>query len=86
MTERDAEAAVLSFRFSPTALTATRAARAKSAYMASGDPPPAMGPCDVPNRDGTRCHNPGRHPVSQGSREGWSCTTHYKMLTRAGRA
>jgi hypothetical protein len=78
MTERDPEAVVLSFRFPRTALG--RPAR-QAEYMATGTPPPAVGPCDVPNGNGTGCHNPGRHKVGQG----WSCTTHYKMLTRRGR-
>ena len=47
-------------------------------YVATGTPPPAEGPCTVPNRDGSACHNPGRHPVEGG----WSCTTHWKAATR----
>ena len=47
-------------------------------YMATGTPPPAEGPCTVPNRDGSECHNPGRHPVEGG----WACTTHWKAATR----
>ena len=46
--------------------------------VATGTPPPAEGPCTVPNRDGSACHNPGRHPVEGG----WSCTTHWKAATR----
>jgi hypothetical protein len=47
-------------------------------YMATGAPPPEQGPCTVPNRDGSACHNPGRHPVEGG----WACTTHWKAATR----
>ena len=47
-------------------------------YMATGTPPPAAGPCTVPNRDGSECHNPGRHPIE----DGWACTTHWKAATR----
>jgi hypothetical protein len=47
-------------------------------YMATRTPPPATGPCTVPNRDGSACHNPGRHPVE----DGWACTTHWKAATR----
>lgn len=51
-------------------------------YVATGEPPPAQGPCDISNRDGSACQNPGRHWV-----EGrWSCTTHFKALTRRGHA
>ncbi len=46
--------------------------------MATGTPPPAAGPCTVPNRDGSACHNPGRYPVE----DGWACTTHWKAATR----
>jgi hypothetical protein len=49
-------------------------------YMATGTPPPAEGPCIVPNRDGSACKNPGRHPVEGG----WSCTTHLKAATLRG--
>ncbi len=51
-------------------------------YVATGTPPPALGPCDVVNHDGTVCHNPGRHLIA----DGLSCTTHFKALTRRGRA
>ena len=47
-------------------------------YSATGTPPPEQGPCTVPNRDGSACHNPGRHPVEGG----WACTTHWKAATR----
>ena len=49
-------------------------------YMATGTPPPEQGPCTIPNRDGSACRNPGRHPVEGG----WSCTTHWKSATRRG--
>ena len=47
-------------------------------HTATGTPPPVAGPCTVPNRDGSECHNPGRHPVE----DGWACTTHWKAATR----
>jgi hypothetical protein len=49
-------------------------------YIATGKPPPAQGPCGIPNPDGSPCNNPGRWPVSGV----WSCTTHYKAYTRRG--
>ena len=55
--------------------------RRSDVYVATGHPPPAQGPCGIPNADGSVCHNPGRHPV----RGVWSCTTHYKALTRRER-
>ena len=47
-------------------------------YMATGTPPPVAGPCTVPNRDGTACHNAGRYGVEGGL----ACTTHWKAATR----
>ncbi len=47
-------------------------------YTATGTPPPVEGPCTVPNRDGSACHNPGRYAVEGG----WACTTHWKAATR----
>lgn len=46
-------------------------------HVATGTPLPAEGPCIIPNRDGSSCHNPGRHPVEGG----WCCTTHLKAAT-----
>jgi hypothetical protein len=51
-------------------------------HMSDGRPPLAQGPCGVANRDGSACNNPGRWPVG----DVWSCTTHYKALTRRGNA
>jgi hypothetical protein len=61
-----------------SAAAQSAAAAGGDAYMATGTPPPAEGPCTVPNRDGSACHNPGRHPVEGG----WACTTHWKAATR----
>lgn len=51
-------------------------------YMATGTPPPVQGPCEMGNRDGSACRNPGRYDV--GGK--WSCTTHYKAGTSRGEA
>jgi hypothetical protein len=62
------------------AVTAARAAQpaAGDVPAATGTPPPAGGPCIVPNRDGSACRNRGRHPVEGG----WSCTPHWKAAAR----
>ena len=59
---------------------AAAAAGAGDTSGAGGTPPPAEGPCVVPNRDGSACRNPGRHPVEGG----WSCTTHLKAAMLRG--
>ena len=51
-------------------------------YVAHGKAPAPQGVCGIPNADGSACHNEGRHPVDTG----WSCTTHFKALTRRGLA
>lgn len=63
------------------------AAAAQAAQAGAGDgstgagaPPPALEPCVIPNRDGSPCRNPGRHPVDGG----WCCTTHLKAATLRG--
>ena len=60
--------------------TASPRTAQSNVYMASGRPPRSQGGCEILNRDGSACHNPGRHSV--GSK--WSCTTHYKALSRQG--
>ncbi|MBA2719827.1 MAG: hypothetical protein H0U52_11395 [Chloroflexi bacterium] len=54
---------------------------ADTAECASGGhPPPAQGPCGMPNRDGSACQNPGRWPIG----DVWSCTTHCFAFSRSG--
>ena len=64
---------------------AAAAGQAHSAASPGGEadgapatPPPAEGPCTVPNRDGSACRNPGRYAVEGGL----ACTTHWKAATR----
>jgi hypothetical protein len=78
-----AEAAVLrvSALRGPQAMPGPRGATYE-VYMAVGDPPRAQGPCGIRNADGSACQNPGRHAVDNV----WSCTTHFKALTRRGRS
>jgi hypothetical protein len=59
-----------------------RPAPAGDIDVSDGRPPSAQGACDVLNRDGSSCNNPGRWPVP----EGWSGTTHYKARVRKGLA
>jgi hypothetical protein len=62
--------------------TPAGAVPAPDVYVATGRPPAAQGACGIKNRDGSTCSNPGRHVVG----DTWSCTTHYKALTRRGQA
>ena len=56
--------------------------RSGDVYVETGTPPREQGPCGIRNRDGSECHNPGRHLIG----ETWSCTTHLKAATRHGLA
>ncbi len=60
----------------PTPRAASRRASGDP-YMATGTPPPVLGPCEMGNRDGSACRNPGRYEVDGKL----SCTTHYKAGT-----
>jgi hypothetical protein len=61
--------------------TAPRPARSAATNgAAAAKAPSAHGPCIIPNRDGTACRNPGRHPVEGG----WCCTPHLRAAARQG--